>query len=56
LLIGNLSQSQEVTPLSPHSIMHWLLESAEEKAKDGTMNLYVVIDGEYVYLSKAIGK
>jgi hypothetical protein len=28
----------------------------EEKAKDGTMNLYVVIDGEYVYLSKAIGK
>lgn len=31
LLIGNLSQSQEVTPLSPHSIMHWLLESAMKK-------------------------
>jgi hypothetical protein len=28
LLIGNLSQSQEITPSSPHSIMRWLLESA----------------------------
>jgi hypothetical protein len=31
LLIGNLLQSQEVTPSSPHSIMRWLLESASEK-------------------------
>jgi hypothetical protein len=29
LLISNLLQSQEVTPSSPHSIMRWLLESAE---------------------------
>jgi hypothetical protein len=28
LLIGNLLQSQEVTPSSHHSIMRWLLESA----------------------------
>jgi hypothetical protein len=27
--IGNLLQSQEVTPSSHHSIMRWLLESAE---------------------------
>jgi hypothetical protein len=29
LLIGNLLQSQEVTPSSHHSIMRWLLESAK---------------------------
>jgi hypothetical protein len=28
LLIGNLSQSQEVTPSSHHSIMRWPLGSA----------------------------
>jgi hypothetical protein len=28
LLISNLSQSQEVTPSSSHSIMRWLLEPA----------------------------
>jgi hypothetical protein len=28
LFIGNLLQSQEVTPSSHHSIMRWLLESA----------------------------
>ena len=28
----------------------------EEKAKSGKMNLYVVRDDEYVYLSRAIGK
>jgi len=28
----------------------------EERARDQTMNLYVDIDGDYVYLSKAIGK
>lgn len=28
----------------------------EEKARDGTINLYVAIDGDYVYLSRAIGK
>jgi hypothetical protein len=33
LLIGNLSQSQEVTPSSPYPIMHWLLESARAKIK-----------------------
>jgi hypothetical protein len=31
LLIGNLLQSQEVTPSSHHSIMRWLLESAYSK-------------------------
>jgi hypothetical protein len=30
LFIGNLLQSQEVTPSSHHSIMRWLLESAQE--------------------------
>src|SRR4029077_7838788 len=28
LLIGDLLLSQKVTPSSPHSLMHWLLESA----------------------------
>jgi len=28
----------------------------EEEAKNGNMNLYVVLDGEYVHLKKAIGK
>jgi predicted ATPase len=31
-LIVNLSQSQEVTPLSPYSIMRWLLESGFKHA------------------------
>src|SRR4029077_7801528 len=31
LLIGDLLLSQKVTPSSPHSLMHWLLESAESK-------------------------
>jgi hypothetical protein len=30
LLISNLLQSQEVTPSSSHSIMRWLLESANK--------------------------
>jgi hypothetical protein len=31
LLMGDLLQSQKVTPSSPHSIMRWLLESALQK-------------------------
>jgi hypothetical protein len=34
LLIGNLLQSQEVTPSSHHSIMRWLLESASQKMSE----------------------
>jgi hypothetical protein len=33
LFIGNLLQSQEVTPSSHHSIMRWLLESATKKSR-----------------------
>jgi hypothetical protein len=38
LLIGNLSQSQEVTPSSPYPIMHWLLESAGLLKSDSLAN------------------
>jgi hypothetical protein len=43
LLIGNLLQSQEVTPSSHHSIMRWLLESAELNSEK--IVGYVSLDG-----------